>query len=381
MRCDTCRRENPADARFCGNCGAAFVLLCPRCASSNPVSNAFCNTCGQRLGEETTGSRATEGANAPKPETPPDLKTLVDQLASAAAREEWAVVGTTLQEVADIDSAGSLRPQLTHLLSDATVTSMKAWDADKADACLRVLEMLDAEGVNRHGLTLTREDLPVVRQSRRLRGEHRTEFGLRPVRCVVFGRDGRRVVSGGQDGSARLWDTQTGDEIRVFAGHAVWVLSTDISTDGRTLAATSGDATVRLWDVASGTERGRLLFTSLPKKVAFSLEGQSLLCSTDDDLSLWDVERGKMQHKFCDDSVTIMWKLSSSWLTDAHWSLLVGDSCGGLTHRTAERYVTRGSQPSGRHKPWHATEHSGSGRRKTGACASGMLLTEQYFSA
>ncbi len=39
----------------------------------------------------------------------------------------------------------------------------------------------------------------------------------RPVRSVAFDPEGRRIISSSEDGTIRLWDSTTGDCLRVLA--------------------------------------------------------------------------------------------------------------------------------------------------------------------
>ncbi len=48
-RCGNCDFENPADARFCGNCGAGLTTTCGACGHANPVAFNFCTSCGTPL--------------------------------------------------------------------------------------------------------------------------------------------------------------------------------------------------------------------------------------------------------------------------------------------------------------------------------------------
>jgi WD40 repeat protein/mono/diheme cytochrome c family protein len=68
------------------------------------------------------------------------------------------------------------------------------------------------------------------------------------VECAVFSKDGKRVVSGGDDRTLRLWDADTGKEIRAYTGHESGVKAVAISGDGKRLLSGGSDATVRLWD-------------------------------------------------------------------------------------------------------------------------------------
>src|SRR5580658_556257 len=46
MRCSKCGAENPADRKFCGECGTRFSLLCPKCGKENGPPFKFCGDCG-----------------------------------------------------------------------------------------------------------------------------------------------------------------------------------------------------------------------------------------------------------------------------------------------------------------------------------------------
>ena len=45
--------------------------------------------------------------------------------------------------------------------------------------------------------------------------------------------DGRRALSGSRDRTLRLWDLETGAELRRFEGHEDWVTSVAVLADGR----------------------------------------------------------------------------------------------------------------------------------------------------
>ncbi len=49
MRCPHCAFDNPATAKFCGQCGARLGAPCPSCGTLNLEGFAFCGTCGTKL--------------------------------------------------------------------------------------------------------------------------------------------------------------------------------------------------------------------------------------------------------------------------------------------------------------------------------------------
>jgi WD40 repeat protein len=116
------------------------------------------------------------------------------------------------------------------------------------------------------------------------------------VLSVAFSPDGRRLLSGSDDGTLRLWDAESGQEIHAFAGHQDWVWSVAFSPDGRRLLSGGRDQTLRLWDAESGQEIRAFAPAIRVGCRASPFRPTAAACSPaagDRTLRLWDAESGQ----------------------------------------------------------------------------------------
>jgi WD40 repeat protein len=173
------------------------------------------------------------------------------------------------------------------------------------------------------------------------------------ITSVAFSKDGRNLLAGGFDGSARMWDIAYGKEIRVFKGHTTRVNAVAFSPDGRYLAVGTGvfiakENCLKVWDLrtcrllpgfegkmgmlssvcfspngkyiltGSSDQQARLYETSTQKLVgtfsghtgdivgvALSADGNyALTSSMDNTARIWDVASGKTLHILSDSNFT-----------------------------------------------------------------------------
>jgi WD40 repeat protein len=96
------------------------------------------------------------------------------------------------------------------------------------------------------------------------------------VLSVAFGPQGKTVLSASADQTIRLWDIETGREIRRFAGHMMGVKSIALSPDRRIFVSGSDDGSIRLWDIETGLEVARVTLSQNVWNVAFGSDGLTI---------------------------------------------------------------------------------------------------------
>ena len=106
---------------------------------------------------------------------------------------------------------------------------------------------------------------------------------------VAVSPDGARLATAGFEGVAKVWDTETGQELLTFSGHKADVFSVAFSPDGKRAATASADGTAKVWDAVTGEEtltlRGHTVLQSgepLVTGVAFSPDGTRIATSSSD---------------------------------------------------------------------------------------------------
>ncbi|MFM8252288.1 MAG: WD40 repeat domain-containing protein [Planctomycetota bacterium] len=111
------------------------------------------------------------------------------------------------------------------------------------------------------------------------------------LQAVKISPNGKWLASGGYDQTIKLWDLETGQELRTLLGHNGAVFDLSFRADSRILASASGDRTIKLWDVATG-QRLDTLNQSLMELycVAFSPDGRRLAAGgVDNRIRIWTI--------------------------------------------------------------------------------------------
>ncbi|RYE94277.1 MAG: hypothetical protein EOO77_44375, partial [Oxalobacteraceae bacterium] len=120
--------------------------------------------------------------------------------------------------------------------------------------------------------------------------------GARHVDCEVFNvfiANGRYVVGGAWDNTARVWDVDSRRLVHTFPAHVSDTWAVAFSPDGQLIASGGGDHKVKLWDMATGIllqDVSGDLHTGEVENVAFSPNGKTLASvSRDGTLRTWNL--------------------------------------------------------------------------------------------
>src|SRR5213594_353271 len=123
MQCPACRHENPAQAKFCLECGARLGVPCSSCGTELPPSAKFCLECGERV--RPSGATIVSPSGSPEAYTPKHLAERILTARSALEGERkqvtvlFADLKGSMELLADRDPEEArkiLDPVLTHMM-------------------------------------------------------------------------------------------------------------------------------------------------------------------------------------------------------------------------------------------------------------------------
>ena len=116
-----------------------------------------------------------------------------------------------------------------------------------------------------------------------------------PVYSVGITPDGSMAVSGGQDGSVRVWDLAAGSQRACLAGHTAPAMSVAITADGTTAVSGGDEGSVRVWDLTTNRLRTSLGgHSTRVRGVAISADGVTAVTAAHDGSArVWDLVNGR----------------------------------------------------------------------------------------
>lgn len=138
------------------------------------------------------------------------------------------------------------------------------------------------------------------------------------VFSVMFTADGRYLVSGSADTTARVWEVESGVVARILHGHNGFVNS--LLTDGDFIYTSSTDGTIKQWEVSLPAQY-TLTVSDAPSAVAFSADAKQLAIGTESGTLEFRAVPGsgllKTVDAHQDDILRLAFSADGNWLASA----------------------------------------------------------------
>jgi len=126
----------------------------------------------------------------------------------------------------------------------------------------------------------------------------------RGVLAVAITPDGERVISGSYDGTLKIWDTATGEEVRTLSGHEGGVLAVAITPDGERVISGSSDRTLKIWDLTPANEITTITLDAAARCLALGQNGRTVISGdAAGNIYCWQYVPGRLER----DSTTVQY--------------------------------------------------------------------------
>jgi len=151
-------------------------------------------------------------------------------------------------------------------------------------------------------------EIPAARDMKHREDSTRLEGHQGKVTRLAVTPDSRQILSGGGDGTVRLWVVSSGGCAKVFEGHKSDVTGLAILPSGRQALSGGLDGTLRLWDMETGKAE-RIIEDEYDRITCLAVtpDGKAGLSGSDlGYLNLWDLASGARlrvfdRHPACSD--------------------------------------------------------------------------------
>ncbi|MBY2985685.1 caspase family protein [Rhizobium leguminosarum] len=206
----------------------------------------------------------------------------------------------------DVGSGRTIRTFKGHT---GAVTSVALSPDGKLALSSSGVKMFSGKSIDEEGDNVRLWDVETGRQIRGFKG-HRASYGSTNVSSVAFSSDGTLALTGAWDMKVKLWEVSSGREIRSFGGDSLLNLTVNavaISPDGVLVLTGNDDGSASIWDLQSpGNVRTLKGHSASVTAVSFSPDGsRALTGSSDKTLKLWDVASGSEIRTFVGHSASV----------------------------------------------------------------------------
>lgn len=111
------------------------------------------------------------------------------------------------------------------------------------------------------------------------------------ILSLALSRNGNRVISASRDGTVKVWEFETGDEVARLSAGADSTVRALLNADGTIAATAGGDRIVRIWDVATQTVKyasERIHRSPIQALAWTSIQYRLATADRDGEIIVWD---------------------------------------------------------------------------------------------
>jgi WD40 repeat protein len=167
----------------------------------------------------------------------------------------------------------------------------RVWKTDGSRVSEKACSTESNELERRHGLRV----FPEQDKAKCLNGEWVLgDYGAGII-TASFSLDGLRVVTGGSDKAARIWDADGQGSAIVLRGHQGGIWTASFSPDGKYVVTASDDGTARVWKADGGDALLVLEHEKEVRSARFSPDGRYVVtASADGTARIWRADGGRV---------------------------------------------------------------------------------------
>ncbi|OIW00291.1 hypothetical protein TanjilG_27542 [Lupinus angustifolius] len=130
---------------------------------------------------------------------------------------------------------------------------------------------------------------------------------LGSVLDLTITHDNRSVIAASSSNNLYVWDLNSGRVRHTLTGHTDKVCAVDVSkVSSRHVVSAAYDRTIKVWDLVKGYCTSTIIFHSNCNALSFSMDGQTIFSGhVDGNLRLWDIQTGKLLSEVAGHSLAV----------------------------------------------------------------------------
>ena len=208
-------------------------------------------------------------------------------------------------EVGDV----AFSPDGLFIITASEDRTARIWDAKKERGLIKTLNVGDGEvdnaivSPNGAWISTVSTNYPAHSLNMWNAKTNESTFTVDGLGVAAFSPDGRRIIVGAGDNTAKIWDTHTGTLLKTLkGGHTSEVISTAFDRSGNHVVtgAAIPDGKAVIWDARSGEPLNIFdVGSGAVISVALSPDGNQIITGSSGSIAkIWDTKTGALLHSF-----------------------------------------------------------------------------------